>query len=248
MDRKKKDFTLIELLVVIAIIAILAGMLLPVLSSVKEMGRKNTCANNFKQIGLLHTMYATDNNDHMTPVNAENTINTFWPTKLIPIYVKTASATPVYNNPHLSKTKSGLLLCPSSKDKESINVSLKDKPYYTSYAPAMGYETDGPIGGFCYRTYGDADTYKLARKMKTIAAGTVLFFDQDAGDYYSSEHWACAGWTYNTYYYTIDPLRAENYKFGAQFHHNNTSNFLFLDGSVASHKRGVQFDMQWRLK
>jgi len=64
---KNRAFTLIELLVVIAIIAILAAMLLPVLSRAKQRAQGALCLNNGKQLMLAMHLYTSDNNDFYPP-------------------------------------------------------------------------------------------------------------------------------------------------------------------------------------
>ncbi len=61
----RKLFTLIELLVVVAIIAILAAMLLPVLSRARETARRAVCISNLKQVYLGMVNYSDDYGGYM---------------------------------------------------------------------------------------------------------------------------------------------------------------------------------------
>lgn len=84
--RCRGGFTLVELLVVIVIIGVLAGMLLPAITGVKERGNRLSCANNLKEIHKMAIAYAKDCDDLLpfydtpkanAPMLLEEQLNTF---------------------------------------------------------------------------------------------------------------------------------------------------------------------------
>ena len=63
----RRGFTLIELLVVIAIIAVLAGLLLPVLHSARARARQAECTSNVRQLAVASLTYTNDADGFFMP-------------------------------------------------------------------------------------------------------------------------------------------------------------------------------------
>src|SRR3954465_4051934 len=61
--RAQQAFTLIELLCVIAVIAILAGLIMPVLQNTTVRAYDTKCMNNLRQIGMAANAAANDNDN-----------------------------------------------------------------------------------------------------------------------------------------------------------------------------------------
>jgi len=82
----KIGFTLIELLVVISIIAILAGIALPVFTSVQTKGNQAKDLSNAKQVGLGLRLYSSDNGGFF-PTSTTNSNLAFQ--SIVPTYIPT---------------------------------------------------------------------------------------------------------------------------------------------------------------
>ena len=113
----RRGFTLVELLVVIAVVAVLAAMLLPVLSRARESARKAACQSNLRQIGTAFRLYASDY-DGLYPCNGDRNL---WMGRnwrvVLQSYLpggRMQSLPPGYSQP-LQVQHSDVLLCPSDE-------------------------------------------------------------------------------------------------------------------------------------
>lgn len=72
----RNGFSLTEIIIVVAIGAVLAALLFPSISKMKNKAGMAKCANNMRQLGAALTSFSSDNNSQYPPVANEGR---FWP-------------------------------------------------------------------------------------------------------------------------------------------------------------------------
>ena len=142
MTNRRRAFTLIELLVVIAIIALLMGILMPVLHKAREQGKDVICRSNLRQIGIGASLYAEDR-DLMLP-RAASGQTTAWYTTFMPFLAQR----PINNDYRTVK----IYRCPSYPDHEQTICFIVNGWDFKDRQDMTGTEiTTGTRLTKCYR-------------------------------------------------------------------------------------------------
>lgn len=210
----RKGFTLIELLVVIAIIAILAAMLLPVLSKAREKARQGVCMSNLKQIGLAIFMYVNDNNGYLVPFNTgsgtvPSSVNWF---NILPSYIGKTSVIIGQN----------FLKCPTFKSGNKYYGATENYSYGVNYC-----NQSAPNTRFAYALDYMVKVDRLPKNVWLVADSTNHYTLSPLQ--YSTIDTDIDGDGVNDSYGVICPTWVH---YGLCFRHGGLANFLFVDGSV----------------
>ncbi len=116
---RRSGFSLVELLTVIAIIAILAAIIFPVMSLVKDRARQNQCMTNIKQIGMALNLFKTDNRCYPAALVPAVQDPDAAPGTYLP-FDRAKSAAGLY--PEYLKGGFTIFHCPTSKDTDKTVV------------------------------------------------------------------------------------------------------------------------------
>ncbi len=239
MPDNVKCFTLVELLVVIGIMGILAGLLLPVLSSAKNKGKAAACMNNVSQLGKANALYSTDYGYFMPSYDASYAMSGVGKTWA---GYKNASGVDLTNGYIVDYLNGNdkILSCPAW----AKGTGETDDYLMATGGPGAGYGFNTCIGTLVYFTgsfYGAGSGVKIGDVK--LPTDTVAYADTCNGQ---TTVTSLQGLLFLYPYYTPsgtgDALKATTFAAvnsrgdNVHFRHNQSANVGWLDGHVSQEK------------
>lgn len=211
----RKGFTLIELLVVIAIIAILAAILFPVFSKVRERARQAACMSNENQMGLALLQYVQDD-DELLPNRKNEGGKKNWKTYINP-YIKSAQVWVCPSDPYAGLDADGSSF---PADYAANTDSGNGNPLIQPFVDCNAWN-----GGSCPNSASQA---QMAQPSQTLC---MVEFDGGYSDYRVT----------TAPFWGITWAGTGSLMFAG---HAGRANFLFLDGHVKALKPLQTLDME----
>ena len=235
---RKKEFTLIELLVVIAIIAILAGMLLPSLSSARNRVKSIDCTNKMRTLGIYWQFYLDGNNDSVLPVVAPYRQDGIADWFFGLIYTQ-STGFPIYSDTRWTEGKNkslfDYLVCPLAETQYGF---LQQNGYSRNYSvkAAVTYGYNPFLGDYCSKAKnkcGNCVHYhngeyvgKLSHIKKSLSSYPVI------GDTWKKSAINNVSMDHHAGYIDFQQACMDNFFGGYASHGNRQTPFLFADGHV----------------
>jgi prepilin-type N-terminal cleavage/methylation domain-containing protein/prepilin-type processing-associated H-X9-DG protein len=211
-----KAFTLIELLVTIAVVAILAAILLPVLSRGKLPAQAAKCASNLRQFVTAAQMYWDDNNGNTFPfVGATTTNGTYYWFGLLGQGAEETRSFDPTTSPLYPWLGTGVDFCPAFAYSSS-QFKLK------ASVPTCDYGYNSSI-------------YSTPLNLRKLAAPANLAFLADSAQVNTFEPPASPrNPMFEEWYYIDNEVGQPSPQPNTQFRHQQRANVVFVDGHFAA--------------
>jgi prepilin-type N-terminal cleavage/methylation domain-containing protein len=242
--KRRSAFTLVELLVVIAIIAVLMGILLPVLGRVRKQARKIVCMSSIRGFTLAFASYSVENDDRIISLYFEDK-GKFWSEtledsyksddlRLCPMAKQVRAADTEFTHGNLGTSNYG------GHDKSWYHIresSEKTKMYRGSYG------TNGWIHEGLSQTWGFSVSNHWKKMSVRGAAQIPMMMDCTWVAGYPLDTEKPLSATEYASFEAIGGIRGQinRYCFSR---HGRVTNCSFLDGS----SRAVKLEDLWSLK